>query len=272
MYRSILAAVKPSASQTFLIEYAAALAARLDAELHACVVFDAERLAPREPTPPGGGAFKKARDEELLAAARTAADDAVGQASSAGISAGVRTTAEVVEGDVVDVLARRAHEHDLLVVGQAPGDRGDEPLLERILKGAPRPAIVFPKVSIGGSSVLVGYDGSPQAARALASLAASGLATYRMVHVVSCADDLAEAEATCNVACRFLTRHGLEAVCHPESLDRTPDAVLLDWARRCDAGLLVAGAFGHTAVHDWLFGSTARMLLRELPQPVLLDH
>lgn len=272
MFRSILTALKPSSAQAFVIEYSAALAQRLNAEWNACIVFDADQIAPREAVPPGAGAFKRSRDEQLTAEARVAAEEAVRETLAAGLTAGISCNAELVEGEVLDVLTRRVIEHDLLIVGHTPGDRGDESLLHQILKATSRPAIVFPKRSLSGSSVVVGYDGSRQAARALSSFVASGLGMYRMIHVVSCHADTAEAQAMCDVACRFLGRHGLEAVAHPEELNRPPETILLDWVGRGSAGLLVVGAYGHSSLRDLLFGSTTRTLLRDLPLPVMLDH
>jgi nucleotide-binding universal stress UspA family protein len=272
MYRSIFTALKPSFTQTYIVGYSVALARRLNSELNACIVMDVNQVAPRETVPIGAGAFKKSRDEELTAAARVAAEDALTRTLAAGATAGIRVNAELVEGDVVDVLTRRSHEHDLLIVGHSPGDRGDESLLNQILRTTSRPAIVLPERSTTGSSVVVGYDGSRQASRALSSFVASGLGIYRMIHVVSCHADRAEAKATCEVACRFLVRHGLEAIAHPEEFDQSPETMLLDWIGRCDAGLLVIGAFGHSSIHDLLFGSTAGTIIRDLPLPVLLDH
>jgi hypothetical protein len=120
--------------------------------------------------------------------------------------------------------------------------------------------------------VVVGYDGSRQATRALSSFVASGLKTHQTIHVVSCHADLVEAASTCDVACRFLGRHGFTAVAHPENLSRRPESALVDWIGRCDACLLVVGAFGRSVISDFLFGSTTRALLRDLPVPVMLDH
>lgn len=272
MFQSIFTALKPSETQTYVVDYSAALAQRLNAQLNACVVFDIDQIAPREALPPGAGALKKSRDEELKAAARVAAEDAVRQTLAAGVTAAIRCEAEIIEGNVVEVITRRSQEHDLLVVGQAPGDRGDRALLHRILKSTSRPAIVFPKRILSGSSVVVGYDGSRQAARALSSLAASGLGIYRMIHVVTCHADLAEAASICGAACRFLARHGLDAVAHPEDLNRPPVTTLIESIGRYNAGLLVLGAFGRSSVSEFLFGSTTRTLLLDPPLPILLDH
>ena len=272
MFKSLLSALKPSPTQGYVIEFSAELARRAGAELHGCVVFDIDQIAPREPVPAGGGAYKKALDEERLAAARTEAQTAVEAVLAAGVSVGLPCSAELVEGNVVDVLSRRVHEHDLLVVGCAADNRdGDESLLHRILKASARPVLVFPKRAIEGQTVVVGYDASRQSARALSALVASRFAVGRPIRVVSCDVDLGKAAAAADLACEYLRRHGLEATAHAESLG-DPAAILTDWAVQSRASLLVVGAFGHGTLREWLFGSTTRTLLRSLPAPLLLDH
>jgi nucleotide-binding universal stress UspA family protein len=159
-----------------------------------------------------------------------------------------------------------------MVCGHLPGDRGDETLLQHVLKAAARPTLVVPERSPSGRAVVVGYDGSREAAKALSSLAASGLGADRPIYVVSCHVDVSESAADCTVACRFLGRHGLASTACPEASGEDPAQILLDCCRRYEAGLLVAGAFGHSTLREYLFGSTTRELLRRLPLPVLLDR
>jgi nucleotide-binding universal stress UspA family protein len=120
--------------------------------------------------------------------------------------------------------------------------------------------------------VIVGYDGSREAAGALSSLAESGLAADRPIYIVSCHADASEATADCDIAGRFLRRHGLTATACPEISGEDPAQVLVECCRRYDAGLLVVGAFGHSTLREFLFGSTTRELLRELPVSLLLDR
>jgi len=272
MYRSLLTAVKPSPSHSYVIEQSVVAARDLGARLHICVVLDVERIAPREAMPPGAGSYKQARDAEMASTARAAAHTALKSSLAAAAAVGIGCEAEVIEGDVVQVLGRRSQEHDLLIVGHAPGDRGDEGLLHSVLKASARPTLVVPEEAGFGRSVVVGYDGSRQAARALGALAASGLSAGRAIHVVSCHDDPAVAAADCELACRFLGRHGLAATAFAETSGGDPATRLIDYCRRVDAGLLVAGAFGHSTLRELLFGSTTRRLLGELPLPVLLDR
>jgi nucleotide-binding universal stress UspA family protein len=271
MSTSALLALKPSVAQEYVIDYALAITRQLDAELVACTVIDVLRIAPPESVPIGGGAYKKERDDKLIADAQCAARCLTEACEMAAKANGLSCRAMVVEGDVVAKIAQEVQEHDLLIVGHSMGDpTGDESLLFQILKRSPRPAIVFPKRKVAGDSVLIAYDGSFQAARALASFARSGLGQGRSIHVVSCHSHLEEATRRCELAGRFLNRHGLLAELHPES--SSPVVEIRSLADRHSAGLLVMGAFGRATVLEFFLGTTTRKVLHELPLPVYLDH
>jgi hypothetical protein len=89
MFRALLAAVKPETSPDFVIEYATALAAQHQLEIDSCSVIDLARLAPAEPIPLGGSAFKLQRDEQVVAAARQQAAEAMSRTGAASRAPGV---------------------------------------------------------------------------------------------------------------------------------------------------------------------------------------
>jgi len=273
MFKSILTALKPSSTQDYIIRDAVALAKRLGGELVACTVIDELQIAPPEPTPMGAGAFKRERDQELMKGARAEAARVMSNCQAAASAAGVACRTEQFDGDLVEILSRRSHEFDLVVVGHTAADEdGDESLLVRILKKAARPTIVFPKRLAVGEGVVVAYDGSNQAAHTIASFAYSGLGIGRAIHVVSCHADIAKATESGDVACRFLRRHGLSVDLHARPLGGAPAAHLLASVAEFSAGMLVMGAFGHSAVREFFFGSTTRTVLHESPVPIFLDH
>ncbi len=273
MFKSVFAALKPSATQEYVIGYAVALTKRIGGELTTYTVIDRDQIAPPESTPIGGGSFKKELDSERLSAARAAADRVVHACQSAADAAGVPCRTECLNGGVVELLSLHSHEHDLMIIGDAASDdAGDESLLGRIVKRAARPVIVFPKQPAVGDSVVVAYDGSIQAARALASFAYSGLGSGRNIHVVSCHADSERAAELSEIACRFLRRYGLSVEPHVKSLADSPAVALTKATTEFAAGLLVMGAFGQSTMRELFFGSTTRMLLRNLPTPVFVDH
>lgn len=273
MLRALLVAIKPAAVQSSLVELATSLADRHQLELDACAVIDVDRLTPAEPVPLGGSAYKVQRDESRLALAREQATAALSSLEAATRARGIAYRGTVQEGDTPEVLAEAVQPCDLLLCGHsAGGDAGERLLLQEIVKQSPRPAVIVPKLSSRGQGVLVAYDGSLQAARALASFVATGLAAGENIHVLSIGDDAALARRHADAALAYLQRHQLR--CSAEVLRPAgrPDEQILAEAARLSAGLLVMGAFGRSAVREFFLGSVTRSVLRSLPLPVFLDH
>ena len=65
--------------------------------------------------------------------------------------------------------------------------------LSKVLADSPRPVVAVPDEPEDGEAVVVAYDGSLQAARALYAFEASGLGQGREIHVVSVAGDKKDA-------------------------------------------------------------------------------
>jgi len=71
---------------------------------------------------------------------------------------------------------------------------------------------------------------------------------------------------------KFLGYHGVEAILHVEEATTVPSNVLLDHVRRLGAGLLVMGAFGQSAIQEFLIGSATRTIINSCPVPLFLHH
>lgn len=273
MFRSLLAALKPAASQEFVVDFAAALAGDYRLVVDGRAVIDVSRVAPGEPVPLGAGAFKAERDEQLLRQARSHAEHVIAQLSAACRARKVACEAQVVDGETVATLAAESQRSDLVVCGHTPGgDSGERSLLYAILRACPRPAIIVPQAAFSGRDVLVAYDGSFQAGRALASFADSGLGAGRSVTVVSFDGTEGPADRRAATAVAFLRRHEIAATPRVVPASMSVGDQLLEEADRIAAGLVVMGAMGKSAFREFFLGSVTRSVLDNLARPVLLDH
>lgn len=273
MFRSLLAALKPAASQAYVVEYTADLAGDYRLAVDGLAVIDIARLAPEEPVPLGAGAFKAERDEQLLRQARSHAEHVVAQLSAACRARTVACETQVVDGETVATLAAGSQRTDLVVCGHTPGgDSGERSLLYAILRACPRPAIIVPQAAFSGGDVLVAYDGSYQAGRALASFAASGLGVGRSVTVVSFDGTDGPANRHAATAVAFLGRHEIAATPRVVPASMSVGHQLLEEADRIAAGLVVMVAMGKSAFREFFLGSVTRSVLENLARPVFLDH
>jgi nucleotide-binding universal stress UspA family protein len=144
--------------------------------------------------------------------------------------------------------------------------------LHEILKGCPRPAIVVPGTPPAAGPVVVAYDGSAQAARALEAFASSGFMKGQDVHVVALHADEKTAGRWTEVAADYLRSHGYRASGHAERSAGPVGDAILQAVRRHAARLLVMGAYGRSSIREFFFGSVTQRVLRETAVPVLLDH
>lgn len=144
---------------------------------------------------------------------------------------------------------------------------------DNVLHHARKPVIVVPDQTVRADhDVLVAYDGSSAAKRAVAAFAGSGLAQGRTVHVTSMDDDGQQAWEMASRGVELLREHSIAA--KPRSLVSTlPIAeALLDLRRKLGAGLLVSGAYARTRLSEMIWGSVTRGLIEKTPVPLFLHH
>ncbi|MHC5544543.1 universal stress protein, partial [Singulisphaera rosea] len=90
----------------------------------------------------------------------------------------------------------------------------------------------------------------------------------RKVHLVSVAEGQRDAARQARRAAGFLSLHDIDATVHPVGTTVPPAEVILEKSREFEAGLLVMGAFGQSALREFFLGSVTQAVLRKSPVPV----
>jgi nucleotide-binding universal stress UspA family protein len=192
---------------------------------------------------------------------------------------GVASTEErMMEDENRDALLLQARYADLVVTGQDAGDAATVRGLPQYLAlHGVRPVLVVPPSYDEqpiADSVLVGWDGSAQALRAIAG-AMPILVRARSVRLALVNPGLESGlhgeEPGADIAL-YLTRHGVRAEVYTERTQAAVGGALLAIALDAGAGLLVAGAFGHSRYREIVLGGVTRVLLDRAPLPVLFAH
>jgi nucleotide-binding universal stress UspA family protein len=179
------------------------------------------------------------------------------------------------DGSALPRILFHARHHDLVVVGRAKSANGlPADFLEQLLVGCGRPVLIAgpETTSALAGTIMVCWKESPEAARAV-NAAMPLLRRARRVVVVSIAENGDDpAEALAGVA-RHLAWNGVRAEPRtvPSSGGGIP-ALLSAAARECGADLVVLGAYGHSRVHEILFGSCTQAVIRNAETAVLLMH
>ena len=287
MLRSILVALDGSESSTKASQVALQLASQHGAHVEGLGIVNSGWIQRPETVPIGGMAVKTVLDLSRLGTARERVDrvlqDFKAQLAQAGISS---HDVRAAEGNPLQLIAREATAHDLVAVGRnsifdVEGELYNLPVcVERIVREGPRPILLVPsETSEGGvadnqPSILVAFDGSPAASRALHMFALLGLAENRAVHVITVAEGSDAATETAGRACDLLARHGAS---HARAIglgDReagTPSETILGLTRSIGAEIIVMGAYGRRGIRE-IFGSTTREVLNACPTVLFLHH
>jgi nucleotide-binding universal stress UspA family protein len=277
MIRSILVALDDTAGAVAARDLAIALARETGAALSAAAVLDLPHARDaHEAVPPGGGAFKERRDAARLRRMEAEAEQAfAGCAAAAGDTP--FTLLRLNEAPAAALLAAAAA-HDLIVLGRdstlglETTEDGLAPVIETLLQDGARPLLVVPPAPLpSAGGVLVGYDGSVPALRAMQLFALLGIGAGLQARVLSVDADRAEAQRMAAEGAAYLRSHGLAA--EPIAVaGKHPLEALLAEAAAMPARLLVMGAYEHSGLRALFSGSVTEKLLVGAACPVFIAH
>lgn len=250
-------------------------AKRLDAVLVGLGIVDEPSLRAREPISIGTSVFKVEQDEHRVASARKKIEHILDEFTARCTDEGV--SCKVLEdfGLPYKEILRESHRHDLVLLGHEThfhfetGEKADETLW-RVLRRESRPVVIAPPEPRAGSSVVLAYDESPQADRAMQAFQTSGLDFGEEVFVLCVSPTEERAECEAEEAVEFLQAHGLRAVaCLREHRGHVGKTILEEVEQR-GARMLVMGVSKHSMLRDLLVGGVTKTVLQECPAAVFL--
>jgi nucleotide-binding universal stress UspA family protein len=179
-----------------------------------------------------------------------------------------------LEAPIWAALGRESRLADLVVFGSPASGRGPSPLgdaFRQVLAHEQRPVLVADGPVAVGGLVAVAWDGGKEATRAART--ALPLLQKSGEVVVLTAADAASRDVDPGRLVEFLCIRGVKARLEPVVGGHDVARQLLDTARGLGAELLVAGAFGHPRLQEFVFGGVTRGLLSATVRPALfLSH
>lgn len=240
-------------------------------------IIDRPGLTEPEAVPAGSGFIRMFGEDRKVAEAKAVCDTFMERFTTRCAEAGVTGKTVLEVGEPAGAIVAQAQRYDLILLGlethfRAMPGGGPCDTLDKVLQSPPRPVVAVPAELGEGTTAVIGYDGSLQAARTLAAYMASGLAASYQNVVVTINEAYEEAAGVIEAAVAYLGLHGVSVKARPVETRLDPAAVLLDHAGQFQAGLVVMGAFGHSALREFFFGSTTRGVLRDSKVPVMLYH
>lgn len=276
MFRSALVALKPGSSNDAASSLAIRMASERQMTLFGVSVVDVPTIAPPESVPLGAGSFKVERDQDLLARARAAVNQTLETFRGRCQAAGVNVDCASREGNLSAEISSCVQGVDVLVLGhKAKQEFSSIPVAEsaihQIVCRCPRPVVITPTIPVTTRRILLAYDGSLQAARALQSFVESGLHIGSELHLLVVLDDTA-IEAIVTPAVDFLRQHEIAVEVHAHPRRQSVAADILQMVSQLQVDLLVMGAYGKPTLIEFFLGSVTRHILDHITVPVFLDH
>ncbi|KQY29881.1 universal stress protein UspA [Caulobacter sp. Root1455] len=266
----IMAPLAGAASDRGLLESARVLAEGFDAQL-VCVHAPAD-MADLMPWMGEGfmGGVQVTALESLKEAAiegHHAVDKMVAELGYA------RSTAISLDSPVWAGLAMEGRLSDVIVFDSAAA-RGKGPLAEafqQMIADEQRPVVVArPGLKVGGT-VMVAWDGGKEASRAMRT--ALPLLQKAAKVVVAGAPGASSRSFALERLIEFLAARGVTATAKlVEGSGGDAASLLLGAAKEVGADFLVAGAFGHPRLQEFIFGGTTRSLLNSDGPSLFLSH
>jgi nucleotide-binding universal stress UspA family protein len=273
-YAAILVHVKAGGEAQSRLQCARGLADRFGAVL---IGLGAEMIPPLA-TAPGADIIQS----DLYSAVAGAIEDGLKVAESKFRAAATGLAKEAVWTQGLDFPARAiaaaARGADLIVTdhdSSGPGrDYRDAGAAELAIVSG-RPVLVAPEQArpIEAKRIVLAWKDTREARRAMAdAMPFFEWAEAVLVLEVCRKDDQAGAEARTEDVARALKRHGVNAEAKAAPCGYANALDILRGASEFGADLVVAGAYGHTRVGEWLFGGVTEELLEQKSHYLLLSH
>lgn len=283
--KAILLPIRESEVAESLIEAAIGIATRQGAHLNALYVHPHPRTLTPYATLGLTRSMREALETAATAASREQAArlhelfsqrcDAGGLALRSREASPGEAGADFVERQGVrsDIIARHGHLSDLVVVPRPNRTSPPPSSFESAVRETGRAVLMLPRNTVPaiiGRSVVIGWNASKEAARAVATaLPYLGDST---VHVL-CSEKRMQEEPNGAELVTYLACHGVDASVRVFDSGAQPvGSTLLETCRDVDADLLVIGGYSRSRVREMVMGGVTGHLIAHAGVAVLMVH
>jgi nucleotide-binding universal stress UspA family protein len=277
MFKSILLAVDGSVYTTPVLQYGILLAKKLKAHLRVLTVLDVrvfewavavgvEGFAPIIPS--------SSYQEESQALLEQKADEILKKTEKMLNTHKIQYTLEKESGNPVDIICNKGRLVDLMVLG-ARGEfaRWSEKMLGATLEALSRlcikPILVVPKEYSDITKILVSYDGSENATKAL-TLTAYLASTMKLpITILNVNGSRENGQEILKEAREYFEPYGIKDLQEKTADGEVPEKIV-EAAGDVKADLIIMGSYGHSRIREAILGSNTVQVMRKSPVPVLI--
>lgn len=278
MLRSALIPLDNSSSTEFAVQQAIAFSNCSNCQLMGLGIIDVKDITKPEMTAAGSDVYKQERDQALLRHANKRVEECITSFQEACEQADAPHSTRIAGGDPYKEVVDEAECHDLIFVGrnsnfhfETSDDVGET--FRQLAQDAPRPVVAAPEAAVPfEENVVVGYDGSNQAARALQMFSLLLLPQIPKIHIISVDKRKKRAKRRCRRASQFLENRGADVKTYPIESDTRPSEILLAQLEILKPRICILGSYGRKGLSRFFFGSTTRDLLKECQRSIFVYH
>ncbi|SFE95297.1 universal stress protein [Roseivivax sediminis] len=187
--------------------------------------------------------------------------------------AGVRSREHLRHGDLIEAISEREGDAQMILIGKrgeaadfAKGHLGSN--LERVVRVSSKPLFIASRAFRPVENVLIAYDGSASAMRAVDYVARSAIYAGLGIRIVTVGSDTEAAKKGLADAKAMLSAAGLDA--DTGILPGQPEEALGKLVEEEGFDHLVMGASGHSRLRSLFVGSTSMEMIRTCKVPILL--
>ncbi|HTR62876.1 MAG TPA: universal stress protein [Candidatus Binataceae bacterium] len=178
-------------------------------------------------------------------------------------------------GIVANQVCDRARSVDLVMIGhRGVNERFSSGLLgstaEAVARKCPRPLFISPMKFREIQRMVLAYDGSERASRAMRAAAEFASSLGIPIAIVTVARDQKTGERTLEEARKYFEPYSLQA--EFKLLGGHANEEIVKFIKDYEADLLFIGAYGHSRIIEMVLGSTTEYVLRNTPCPVFLSR
>jgi nucleotide-binding universal stress UspA family protein len=270
LIKDMLVCIEGSSSGDRAVEAAIAMAKQLGARLTGMAIVDEPDIRSGVATGIGGSSYKRQRDDALVGDAEVRVHAWLEGFSERCRAAAVPVTVLEERGRPEATILEKMAAFDITLIGRHANFKiesvaSDSKTRDGILHHSRKPLLLVPEnPPMESTRVMIAFDGSSAAKRAISSFADSGLAAGRELHVV-CVDD--DGATAWEMAARGVAATPVNLV----SVLPIADA-LIEARAKLDASFMVMGAYTKSVLSEFIWGSITRELVEKTAVPLFLHH
>ena len=276
MLKRILVPLDPSEYSTNAVKYATYIAKKQNAETTGMVIYDIPGIEKSIGSYPTGGLYWAEKLEDAKKEkAKEEIDFLLNKFKEYCRKEEVQFSETEVQGTPSKMILEEAKFYDLLVLGQktffhfeSQESEGDS--LEKILHYSITPILTVPEKFNPIKNVLVAYDGSHTATRALKRFAHLTIAKDFNIKIIMGETNLEEGNYILQKAKDYLNAYGITNV----STEWTPEKIIdiIEEKYKNWADLFVTGMHSKKGLIYFLVGSLPKYLINNIHKPVFIGQ